>query len=136
MNNIPNFVESDITIINKGNTGSRSSDGKKEVTIKTIKAGLSADGVQRWSVSIRFADGSHKKASNSDYVQVAVSKNSGRMYFWTGDRGNGYKIVGEKKGKGICFTCYDKEFYESIKGMYDMLKDNNTGTYYIDFLKK
>ena len=69
-------------------------------------------------------------------MQVAVSKNSGRMYFWTGDRENGYKIVGEKKGKGISFTCYDKEFYESIEGMYDMLKDNNTGTYYIDFLKK
>ena len=136
MSNNPTFVESDIDIMTKGNMGSRNKDGKRDVVIKPVKAGLSADGAQRWNVSVRFVGDSYKKASGSNYVRVAVSKNSGRMYFWTGDVANGYRLSGNKNGKGISFTCYDFEFYESIKGMYDMLKDNNSGTYYIDFLKK
>ena len=117
--------------ISKGIGGPRGT-AEKEVRLSIIKAGLSVDGTQRYATSIRFANESWKKASNTEYVSVEIDRDEKRLYFSTGDKVNGFKLVGNKTVRTISFTAHDSQEWKLYEDEYNLLKDVNSGDYYID----
>lgn len=123
--------------ITKNGTG-RSTNGRKEVAVSICKSGLSADGRQRYVLSIRFADGAYKKASGSGYVAVEIDDELGRMYFVESNRAEGFKLVKTNDKTSVqyfSFTIKNREEWEGACGEYDLLFDTNERIYYIEFDK-
>ena len=120
--------------ISKKTTGGNNI-GRKEVRVKINKSGLSANGNQRYSLAIRFADGSHKKITSKGYVAVEIDKDIRRIYLVSADPDDGFKLTGKdsEQVKSITFTIYDPEDWRSIEGCYYLLKDPVDGSYYIDY---
>ena len=122
------------TRISKNYVG-RGTAGRKEVSLRINKSGLSADGKQRFVVAVRFTADAAKKASGSGYVAVEIDDETNRLYFVTASPSDGYKlIVSSKNGsaKSITFAvgCIDE--WEALVGEYDLKKDVSDNSYYID----
>ena len=117
--------------ITKHNSGANT-DGRKEVLVSTIKAGLSASGEQRWALSIRFANESHKKASDTGYVAVEIDDDLGRIYLLPADKTEGFKLVKTGKMASISFTIKHKDEWGFICGEHDLLYDKDERAYYIE----
>lgn len=123
--------------ITKMNTG-RSAINRKEVAIRINKSGLSADGEQRFVVAIRFTDNAQKKASSSGYIVVETDDELNRLYFITAKQSEGYKLTASGKNskfKSITFAVNHIDDWRTLAGDYDMKKDTNDNTYYIDLVK-
>lgn len=123
-----------IELITKGKKGRKASGStSKEVLLSVIKSGLSASGKQRWTVSIRFRDGSYKKASSSEYVSFGYDPEINRLYFNTASKVDGYKLCGDNsENKYTAFAYSNANEWRQYEGEYDLVKDKQTGTYYID----
>ncbi len=123
--------------ITKINTG-RSAINRKEVALRINKSGLSADGEQRFVVAIRFTENAQKKASSSGYIVVEVDDELNRLYFITSKQNEGYKLTASGKNakfKSITFAVNHIDDWRALVGDYDMKKDTNDNTYYIDLAK-
>ena len=123
--------------IDKNNVGRRTE--RKEVAIRINKAGLTAKGQQRYSVAVRFTSEGAKKASKNDYAAVELDDETNRMYFVTATEIDGFKLSKSSKsgdGKVLTFTAEDKTEWEKYVGDYDLHKDVNDGSYYIDLPNK
>lgn len=120
--------------IQRGTDGGKGSV-EKEVRLSVIRAGLNADGTQRHSTSIRFGNESWKKASDTDYVAVEIDRDEKRLYFVTGNKANGFKLVGSKTVRTVTFSIHDVQEWNIYKGEYNLLKDVDSGDYYIDLKK-
>lgn len=119
----------------KGTGGGRGSVNRKEVALRTNKAGLNADGSQRWSIAVRFTADSFKKASDTGFVAVEIDDELKRLYFVPASSKEGYKLTGSSKGntfKNITFSVKNVEEWEEYEGDYDLLKDVKENLYYID----
>ena len=104
--------------ITKGAVGSRGNI-EKEIRLSVIKSGYGAGNTQRWSVSIRFAEESWKKASTTDFVSVEIDRDEQRLYFVTSNKnywksdsfsvvsGLLDKINGDEKFKHIKYIVID-----------------------------
>ena len=117
----------------------RAMSNRKDVSLKLNKSGLSADGRQRWVVAVRFANDSHLKASNTEYVAIEIDDVKGRMYFISSNNSEGFKLCVNNKNsktKNISFSIDDIREWEAHEGVYDMLHDDAERLYYIDFAKK
>lgn len=124
--------------IKKNNAG-RGAVGRKEVALRINKSGLSADGTQRYVIAVRFTDESYKKASNTEYVLPEIDFDESRLYFVAATREEGYKLTNSSKSgtyKSITFSVNNIAKWKGFVGDYDLLKDRNSGDYYIDFSKK
>ena len=114
----------------------RNNTGRKEVKIKINRAGLNANGEQRYSLAVRFADDSHKKVSDTGYAVVEIDRDLRRVYFVPADSNDGFKLTStktEKKNKSITFTIHNCKEWEDVEGCYFLLKDPEEGLYYIDY---
>ena len=123
--------------IAKANVG-RSTINRKDVALRINKSGLSADGNQRYVVAIRFTDNAYKKASKSEYVVLEIDDEFNRLYFITAEQDEGYKLTASGKNakfKSITFAVNHIDDWEALVGDYDMKKDINYNTYYIDLAK-
>lgn len=117
--------------ITKGAVGSRGNI-EKEIRLSVIKSGYGAGNTQRWSVSIRFAEESWKKASTTDFVSVEIDRDEQRLYFVTSNKNEGYKLTGNKSVRTVSITIHDEIGWRKYEGEYNLLKDVNSGDYYID----
>lgn len=120
--------------ISKGTTG-RNNTGRKEVRLGVNRAGRTADGSQRYSLVIRFTEDAWKKATDTEYVAVDNDEDLKRLYFVSGNSDEGFKLTGPGKVKSISFAIQDKTEWEKAKGCYFLLKDSESGDYYIDYSK-
>ena len=124
--------------IKKRATG-RSAAKRKEVALRINKSGKLASGEPRYVVAIRFTNESYKKASSTGFVIPEVDFEEGKLYFTSGTEKEGYKLVASGKGstfKSITFSIDDLNVWHPFIGDYDLLKDNESQDYYIDFSKK
>lgn len=122
-------------IVKQGN-GKRITKDMKEVALNVTRSGLNTDGSQRWVVSIRFANESHKKVSNTGFVFPEIDEEMNRMYFVEADGNEGYTLSENKNNSAsrhFAFTIYDTDLWESRKGDYNLLRDVNEQLYYIEF---
>lgn len=109
---------------------------EKEVRLTVRKAGLSADGEQRWQMIFGFYNGAEKKIGSTNYAAVDVDLEERRVYFVETDGKEGWKFTGSKNVKELSLTIYDKEVWEVFEGEYNLLKDNASGDYFIDLVNK
>lgn len=105
---------------------------EKEVLLSVNHAGLTAKGIQRFSLAIRFAGDSWKKASGTEYVLPEIDWDINRLYFTTSNKNQGYKLTGDKSVRVITVTIYEPEKWKKFTGEYDLLKEIESGDYYID----
>ncbi len=117
--------------ITKGIGGGKGTTGK-EVRLSVIGAGLNADGTHRYATSIRFANEAWKKASDTEYVALEIDRDEKRLYFIAGNKTNGFKLVGDKTVRTVTFSIHDEHEWDIYKGEYNLLKDVDSGDYYID----
>lgn len=113
----------------------RSTIGRREVSIRVNKSGLSAGGVQRYAVAVRFTAESSRKASNNGYVAVEIDDEMRRLYFVTASKEEGYKLTASSRNgenTSIAFTVDNIEKWREYIGDYDLKKDTSDGSYYID----
>lgn len=110
--------------------------GDKETKLKGRKAGLTADGEQRWQAVFSFYEGSERKITSTGYAAVDVDWEENRVYFVETDEKEGWKLVGDKSVKELALTVYDSEIWKACEGDYNLLKDNSSGDYYIDVVRK
>lgn len=109
---------------------------EKEVRLTVRKAGLTADGEQRWQMIFGFYDGAEKKISSTNYAAVDVDLEERRVYFVETDGKEGWKFTGSKNVKELSLTIYDSDVWKVFEGEYNLLKDNSSGDYYIDLVNK
>ena len=109
---------------------------EKEVRLTVRKAGLTADGEQRWQMIFGFYDGAEKKISSTNYAAVDVDLEERRVYFVETDGKEGWKFTGSKNVKELSLTVYDSDVWKVFEGEYNLLKDNASGDYYIDLVNK
>ena len=109
---------------------------EKEVRRTVRKAGLTADGEQRWQMIFGFYDGAEKKISSTNYAAVDVDLEERRVYFVETDGKEGWKFTGSKNVKELSLTIYDSDVWKVFEGEYNLLKDNASGDYYIDLVNK
>ena len=109
---------------------------EKEVRLTVRKAGLTADGEQRWQMIFGFYDGAKKKISSTNYAAVDVDLEERRVYFVETDGKEGWKFTGSKNVKELSLTIYDSDVWKVFEGEYNLLKDNASGDYYIDLVNK
>lgn len=120
--------------ISKKSTG-RGTINRKEVALRVNKAGLLADGEQRYSVAMRFTEEAQKKATSSGFVILEVDTDFNRLYFITANEKDGYKLTASDenaKVKSFSFTPSSIDSWRPLIGDYEMKKDVNDNTYYID----
>lgn len=120
----------------KQSNGKRITKDMKEVALNVTKAGLNNDGSQKWVVSIRFANESHKKVSSTGYVVPEIDDEMNRMYFVEADGNEGYTLSESKSNSAsrhFAFTIYDTDLWDGRKGDYNLLRDINEQLYYIEF---
>ena len=109
---------------------------EKEVRLTVRKAGLTADGNQRWQMIFGFYNGAERKISSTNYAAVDVDLEERRVYFVETDGREGWKLTGSKNVKELSLTVYDRDVWEVYEGEYNLLKDSVSGDYYIDLVKK
>ena len=109
---------------------------EKEVRLTVRKAGLTADGNQRWQMIFGFYNGAERKISSTNYAAVDVDLEERRVYFVETDGREGWKLTGSKNVKELSLTVYDSDVWKVYEGEYNLLKDNASGDYYIDLVKK
>lgn len=117
----------------------RATTNRKEVALRINRSGLSAKGLPRYVLAVRFTDESYKKASRTEYVGVEIDDELSRMYFVSSNNIEGYKLSASgktSKYKSISFSIEDLDEWADKVGDYDLLKDNNEQLYYIDFAKR
>lgn len=117
----------------------RATTNRKEVALRINRSGLSAKGLPRYVLAVRFTDESYKKASRTEYVGVEIDDELSRMYFVSSNNIEGYKLSASgktSKYKSISFSIDDLDEWSDKVGDYDLLKDNNEQLYYIDFAKR
>jgi len=122
--------------ISKKSAG-RGTTNRKEVALRINKAGLLTDGEQRYSVALRFTEEAQKKASSSGFVVLEIDTDFNRLYFLTATEKDGYKLTASKKKKeakvkSFSFTPSSIDSWRPLVGDYEMKKDVNDNTYYID----
>lgn len=107
----------------------------KDVTFKVEKSGLKSDGTQRWAGTFRFYNGSEKKISDSGYAAIDIDQEERRVYFVESDATEGWKLVGLGNVRSLSFTfesAAPAHEWVSYEGEYNLLKDTQSGDYYID----
>lgn len=109
---------------------------EKEVRLTVRKAGLTADGNQRWQMIFGFYNGAERKISSTNYAAVDVDLEERRVYFVETDGREGWKLTGSKNVKELSLTVYDSDVWKVYEGEYNLLKDSASGDYYIDLVKK
>lgn len=109
---------------------------EKEVRLTVRKAGLTADGEQRWQMIFGFYNGAERKISSTNYAAVDVDLEERRVYFVETDGREGWKLIGSKNVKELSLTVYDSDVWKAYEGEYNLLKDNASGDYYIDLVNK
>lgn len=109
---------------------------EKEVRLTVRKAGLTADGEQRWQMIFGFYNGAEKKIGSTNYAAVDVDLEERRVYFVETDGKEGWKFTGSKNVKELSLTIYDNEVWKVFEGEYNLLKDNASGDYFIDLVNK
>lgn len=117
----------------------RATTNRKEVALRINRSGLSAKGLPRYVLAVRFTDESYKKASRTEYVGVEIDDELSRMYFTSSNNIEGYKLSASgktSKYKSISFSIEDLDEWADKVGDYDLLKDNSEQLYYIDFAKR
>lgn len=117
----------------------RATTNRKEVALRINRSGLSAKGLPRYVLAVRFTDESYKKASRTEYVGVEIDDELSRMYFVSSDNIEGYKLSASGKSskyKSISFSIDNVDEWSDKVGDYDLLKDNNEQLYYIEFAKR
>ena len=117
----------------------RATTNRKEVALRINRSGLSAKGLPRYVLAVRFTDESYKKASRTEYVGVEIDDELSRMYFVSSDNIEGYKLSASGKSskyKSISFSIDNVDEWSDKVGDYDLLKDNNEQLYYIEFEKR
>ena len=117
----------------------RATTNRKEVALRINRSGLSAKGLPRYVLAVRFTDESYKKASRTEYVGVEIDDELSRMYFVSSDNIEGYKLSASGKSskyKSISFSIDSVDEWSDKVGDYDLLKDNNEQLYYIEFAKR
>ncbi len=120
--------------ITKNSVG-KSSLNRKEVALRINKSGLSADGKQRYSLAIRFAGESYKKASSSDFVALELDNEENKLFFITANQADGFKLSSSSKNsswKYIAITIDNVDEWKNRVGDYDLKKDKTENCYYID----
>ena len=115
-------------------SGGRNGTSTKEISLRIHKSGLNATGNQRHVVAIGFHYDSHKKASSTNRVVPEIDWEASRLFFVSNEQG--FKLSGDKGVKTISFTVDDVEKWRAYIGDYDLLKDFESGDYYIDLSKK
>lgn len=109
---------------------------EKEVKLKLRKAGLSADGEQRWQAVFSFYDGAEKKISSTGYAAVDTDWDENRIYFVETDEKEGWKLIGSKAVRELALTIYEYGTWKCLESEYNLLKDTATGDYYIDVIAR
>lgn len=120
--------------ISKKSAG-RGAINRKEVALRINKSGLLAGGEQRYSVVMRFTEEAQKKATSSGFVILEVDTDFNRLYFITANEKDGYKLTASDenaKVKSFSFTPISIDSWRPLIGDYEMKKDVNDNTYYID----
>ena len=109
---------------------------EKDVRLTVRKAGLTADGEQRWQMIFGFYNGAEKKISSTNYAAIDIDLEESRVYFVETDGKEGWKFTGSKNVRELSLTIYDSDVWMAYEGEYNLLKDNASGDYYIDLVKK
>ena len=112
--------------------GKRSSyrSGSFDVGVAVHKNGI-VNGVQKYTLTFTFMNGSHKKITNGDYIKYAIVEDLGRIYFSHADN-SGLKLSKNNNSVIMYSVIRDKEQYSHLIGDYNLLKDNDEHLYYID----
>ena len=114
----------------------RVASAEKEVRLKVRRAGLTADGEQRWSMIFGFYNGAERKIGSTNFAAVDVDFEESRIYFVETDEKEGWKFTGSKNVRELSLTVYDADVWRVYEGEYNLLKDRTSGDYYIDLVKK
>lgn len=114
----------------------RVTSAEKEVRLKVRRAGLAADGAQRWSMIFGFYNGAERKIGSTNFAAVDVDFEESRIYFVETDEKEGWKFTGSKNVRELSLTVYDADVWRAYEGEYNLLKDRTSGDYYIDLVKK
>lgn len=108
----------------------------KDVRLKLRKAGLSADGEQRWQLVFSLYDNANAKISATGYAAVDIDWEESRVYFVETESNEGWKLIDGKSVSELSLTIYDYDAWKPYEGEYVLLKDKVSGDYYIDLVKK
>ena len=108
----------------------------KDVRLKLRKAGLSADGEQRWQLVFSLYDNANAKISATGYAAVDIDWEESRVYFVETESNEGWKLIDGKSVSELSLTIYDYNAWKPYEGEYVLLKDKASGDYYIDLVKK
>ena len=108
----------------------------KDVRLNLRKAGLSADGEQRWQLVFSLYDNANAKITATGYAAVDIDWDESRVYFVETEANEGWKLIDGKSVSELLLTIYDYDAWKPYKGEYVLLKDKASGDYYIDLVKK
>lgn len=114
----------------------RVTSAEKEVRLTVRRAGLTADGGQRWSMIFGFYNGAEKKIGSTNFAAVDIDFEENRVYFVETDEKEGWKLTGSKNVRELSLTVYDDDVWRAYEGEYNLLKDRTSGDYYIDLVGK
>lgn len=109
---------------------------EKEVKLKIRKAGLAADGEQRWQMIFSFYNGAERKVSSTNHAAIDVDLEESRVYFVETNDKEGWKFTGSKNVRELSLTIYDSDVWKAYEGEYNLLKDVSSSDYYIDLVAK
>lgn len=108
----------------------------KDVRLKLRKAGLSAEGEQRWQLVFGLYDSANVKITATGYAAIDVDWEESRVYFVEADAMEGWKLVDGKSVSEFSLTVYDYKAWRPYEGEYVLLKDKASNDYYIDLVNK
>lgn len=108
----------------------------KDVKLKLRRAGLSADGVQRWQLVCSLYDNANAKISSTGYAAIDVDWEESRVYFVETEVNDGWKLINGKTVSELSLTIYDYDIWKPYEGEYILLKDKSSGDYYVDIVRK
>lgn len=108
----------------------------KDVRLKLRKAGLSADGEQRWQLVFSLYDNANVKITATGYAAVDIDWDESRVYFVETEANEGWKLIDGKSVSELSLTIYDYDAWKPYEGEYVLLKDKASNDYYIDLVRK
>lgn len=108
----------------------------KDVRLKLRKAGLFAEGNQRWQLVFSLYDGANMKITATGYAAIDVDWEESRVYFVETEANEGWKLIDGKSVSELSLTVYDHDTWRPYEGEYVLLKDKASNDYYIDLVNK
>ena len=103
-----------------------------DVMFTINKSGYYKDGSHRYCLSFSFANDAWKRLSETGYISISYNPETAQFFFWEADSINGYKLFPQNNAAVVRVTIDDRTPFLLFEGGYRMLKDSETGAFYID----